>query len=57
MSRLIAIAALAFGLALLVAMWTVPPPTPFAARWQPVQETLLRHSEAACSWVQDCRPS
>jgi hypothetical protein len=50
----IAIVALAAGLALLVAMWTVPPPSPaLTDRWVP----LLKRNEAACSWVEDCRPS
>jgi hypothetical protein len=53
MSHLIAIAALALGLALLVAMWAAPPPLAFADRWSP----LLKRNEAACSWVEDCRPS
>jgi hypothetical protein len=53
MSRLIAIAALALGLTLLVAMWAAPPPLAFTDRWMP----LLKRDEAACSWVTDCRPS
>ena len=47
MSRLIAIAALALGLVLLVAMWAAPPPLAFTDRWVP----LLKRDEAACSWV------
>ena len=53
----IAVLALAAGVTLLIAVWTVPPPPSFEARWQPVSETLLRHSEAACSWLQDCTAS
>jgi hypothetical protein len=53
----IAILALAAGVILLITMWTTPPPPSFEARWQSVQETLLRHSEAACSWVNDCTAS
>ena len=51
MSRLIAIVALAAGVALPRVMWTMPTPLAFGDRWVPV----LKRDEAACSWVQDCQ--